>query len=117
VILAVPIADSAEEGDERKQAFFESRIRPVLVDKCLGCHSVEADSRGKLKGGLYLDTREGLLTGGDSGPAIVAGKPAESLLVEAMLSLVLESMIRFSHGFMISPARRPNPAPPREVPS
>lgn len=62
-------------------AFFETNIRPVLVDKCYQCHSAEAD---KIKGGLVLDTRDGIRRGGDNGPAVVPGKPTESLLLEAI---------------------------------
>ena len=54
--------------------FFEKRIRPVLADLCYKCHSVGAD---KVKGGLLLDTRAGLLKGGDTGPAIVPGNVAD----------------------------------------
>ena len=61
--------------------FFESRIRPVLVRECFGCHS---DRTGRIRGGLRLDTRRQILTGGDSGPAIVPGSPDESLLYLAM---------------------------------
>ncbi len=61
--------------------FFESRIRPTLVEHCYPCHSAEA---GKSKGGLTLDTRSGALRGGDSGPAITPGQPANSLLVTAI---------------------------------
>ncbi|NNC86886.1 MAG: DUF1549 domain-containing protein [Akkermansiaceae bacterium] len=61
-------------------AYFEKRVRPVLVEHCYECHSAE----GKTKGGLRLDTREATLRGGDSGPAIVPGKPGESLLVAAI---------------------------------
>jgi hypothetical protein len=60
---------------------FENRIRPVLVDRCLECHSVKAE---KLRGGLLLDSREGWQKGGASGPAIIPGKPAESLLVQVL---------------------------------
>src|SRR5205085_791340 len=56
-------------------AFFESQVRPVLVEHCYACHSQE---RGKAKGGLQLDTRARLLKGGDRGPAVVAGKPDDS---------------------------------------
>ena len=63
--------------------FFESRIRPVLAQECYECHN----SRGKAKSGLILDHREALLAGGDSGPAIVAGKAHESLLIDAMKHL------------------------------
>jgi cytochrome c553 len=65
-------------------AFFESKIRPVLVEQCYSCHSADAKAKKKLKARLYLDTREGTLAGGDSGPALVAGKPAESILLKAL---------------------------------
>jgi hypothetical protein len=58
---------------------FEKAVRPVLVEKCLSCHSKE-----KAKGGLRLNSREDLLKGGDSGPAAVPNKPKESLLLEAV---------------------------------
>ncbi len=64
--------------------FFEKKIRPVLVAQCYECHSAEAATRGKLKGSLAVDSRAGLLKGGDTGPAIVAGKPGESLLLKAL---------------------------------
>ncbi len=63
------------------EAFFESKIRPVLAEKCYGCHSVES---GKSKGGLLLDTRAGIQTGGDTGPAIVPGDLEKSLLIQAI---------------------------------
>jgi hypothetical protein len=62
-------------------AFFEAKIRPILVEKCYACHSQEAK---KLKGALRVDSRNGLLKGGDSGLAIVPRKPQESLLLEAL---------------------------------
>lgn len=62
-------------------AFFESRIRPVLVEHCYECHS---QSAGKAKGGLQLDSREALLAGGDSGPALTPGQPDASLLLSAI---------------------------------
>ncbi len=61
--------------------FFEKNVRPVLVDNCYKCHSAESE---KVKGGLLLDTQAGLLKGGDSGPAIVAGDPEKSLLIKAV---------------------------------
>jgi cytochrome c553 len=61
--------------------FFEARIRPVLSERCYKCHSRLAD---KIKGGLMLDTREGMLHGGDTGPAIEPGKPEDSLIVDAI---------------------------------
>jgi hypothetical protein len=61
--------------------FFEKKIRPVLVTRCYSCHSADAKA---LKGGLRLDTREGVRAGGDSGPAVVPGEPNESILIQAL---------------------------------
>ena len=62
-------------------AFFESKIRPVLLDRCYECHSSGAK---KLRGGLRLDTRGGIRAGGNSGPAVVPGNLEESLLFQAI---------------------------------
>lgn len=63
-------------------AFFEQKIRPVLVEQCYACHSAEAK---KLKGNLYLDSRAGWQKGGDSGePAIQPGNPEASLLIRTL---------------------------------
>jgi cytochrome c553 len=62
-------------------AFFEQKIRPVLIQHCYACHSAEAK---KARGGLQVDSRAALLQGGDSGPAIVPGKPLASLLLKAL---------------------------------
>ena len=70
-------AATPEEG----LAFFEKRIRPLLQEHCYECHSVEDK---KVKGGLRLDSREGWTKGGESGPAIVPGKPDESLLIRGV---------------------------------
>lgn len=61
--------------------FFESRIRPVLDEHCYSCHSSDA---AIVQGGLLLDSREALHTGGDSGPAVVPGNVSESLLISAI---------------------------------
>src|SRR5262245_12360994 len=61
--------------------FFEKKVRPVLVEQCYSCHSGQAKSP---RGGLRLDSRAAVLKGGDTGPAVVPGKPAESLLVKAV---------------------------------
>jgi Protein of unknown function (DUF1549)/Planctomycete cytochrome C len=62
--------------------FFEKNIRPVLAEKCYKCHSASSE---KLKGGLLLDTREGMLKGGESGKrAIVPGDAEASFLIEAI---------------------------------
>ncbi len=78
---------SASEPDAQaseRLRFFEARIRPVLVERCEACHSQQAKEKGKLKAGLFVDSKQGLLEGGDSGPALVPGKPSESLLLRAM---------------------------------
>ena len=62
-------------------AFFEAKIRPVLVERCYQCHSAGSE---KVKGGLRVDHREGMVKGGDGGPSVVPGKPEESPLIEAI---------------------------------
>jgi hypothetical protein len=75
-------ATRAEEKlDPKGLEFFESKVRPVLVEHCYKCHSHESE---KLKGNLYLDTREDVLKGGDTGPALVPGDPEKSLLIKAI---------------------------------
>jgi hypothetical protein len=71
-------ADANSRFDER-EAFFESRIRPVLATTCVKCHAGT-----KTENGLSVDRRESLLKGGDSGPAIVPGDPEKSLLIRAL---------------------------------
>jgi hypothetical protein len=62
--------------------FFEKKIRPVLESSCYMCHSTKSR---RLQGGLLLDSREGMLKGGDSGQAaIVPGDPDRSLLIKAI---------------------------------
>ena len=61
--------------------FFENRIRPVLAQHCYNCHSQRANT---LQGGLFVDSLDGLLKGGDSGPALISGKADESLLISAL---------------------------------
>ena len=75
VALAAIAAGVAPADD----ALFESSIRPVLVDTCFRCHGGE-----RVSGGLRVDSRAALVGGGDSGPAIVPGDPAKSLLVQAI---------------------------------
>ena len=70
-------AGDAPDGIE----FFEKSIRPVLAERCAECHG---DRVEKPKGSLVLGTREGMLKGGDSGPAIVPGDPDSSLLIRAI---------------------------------
>ena len=68
-------------------AFFESKIRPVLIEHCYSCHSQDAQKKNKLKAGLFLDSRAGLLRGGENGPAVVPGMPEKSLLIRSLRHL------------------------------
>ena len=61
--------------------YFEKKIRPLLFKRCYKCHTAVSKL---LRGGLRLDNRNALLRGGDSGPAVVPGKPGQSLLIEAV---------------------------------
>jgi Protein of unknown function (DUF1553)/Protein of unknown function (DUF1549)/Planctomycete cytochrome C len=85
-LLAPVITIGAEDKDQDRAGidFFETKIRPVLAEKCYGCHSVEAEGRKKLKGALYLDSKEGVLKGGDTGAALVPGEPDKSLMIKAI---------------------------------
>ncbi|MEZ5325321.1 MAG: PSD1 and planctomycete cytochrome C domain-containing protein [Verrucomicrobiales bacterium] len=78
-LLIVPGLDAQPSSPEIE--FFESKVRPVLVEHCYECHSVGAD---KVKGNLLLDSAQGWKTGGDSGPALVSGQPDDSLLIKAI---------------------------------
>ena len=92
ITLAVLLAlggtpGAAADPDPAAVAFFEKQVRPLLAESCHGCHSAKA---GKTRGGLALDSREAILKGGDSGPAVVPGKPAQSLLVDAVRATAAE---------------------------
>ena len=81
---AILAGDAAAQTGDTDVAFFEKSIRPVLVKHCYECHSAEAASKGKLKAALALDTKQGMLTGGESGPAVVPGDVKKSLLMAAL---------------------------------
>ncbi len=78
VSYAVEEGAVAAESDER-EVWFETRVRPVLIAKCVKCHGAEKQS-----GSLRLDSHAAILSGGDQGAGIVPGKPDESLLVQAI---------------------------------
>jgi hypothetical protein len=82
-LLLVLFADPATRADPPSDAdvrFFETKVRPVLVAKCYGCHGQQ-----KQKSGLRLDTADGLRRGGATGePLVVAGKPGDGLLLRAV---------------------------------
>ena len=71
----VTLSAQEQEFSEADINFFESKVRPLLVEHCYACHSSKSK---ELKGGLRLDSRVLLMKGGDTGPSIVPGKPKES---------------------------------------
>jgi hypothetical protein len=81
LVLLLPAGVHGAEPPRAQVEYFEKKIRPVLVTHCYKCHSAQA---AKVKGGLLLDTRDGLLKGGASGPAIIPGDPTASLLLKAL---------------------------------
>ncbi len=81
LLLAWPLPAAGAEPSRAQIDFFEQKIRPVLVEHCYRCHSAQAD---KVRGGLLLDTRAGLLRGSEGQAVLVPGDPAGSLLLKAL---------------------------------
>src|SRR5207237_3594369 len=82
LILAVTVQPSrgyAADNASSANDFFETEIRPLLAERCHKCHG-----ENKPKSGLRLSSRAAVLHGGDTGPAVVPGKPDESLLIQAV---------------------------------
>jgi hypothetical protein len=79
--IAVARRSLAEElkPDPAEVEFFEEQVRPLLVENCFQCHSEK-----KQKGNLRLDSRHNMMSGGDSGPAIIPGQPDDSRLIQAI---------------------------------
>jgi hypothetical protein len=71
-------------ADAKAVEFFETKIRPVLVEQCYKCHSEAAEKEKKLRGGLKLDTKDGVLKGGDTGAAMVPGKRDAGTLLKSL---------------------------------
>lgn len=76
---SIHAASTADDVQRAQMAFFEKEVRPVLVNRCYECHGEK-----KQKGSLRLDNIGFIKAGGDSGPALVAGDPDKSLLIEAV---------------------------------
>src|SRR6267154_1922781 len=68
----------AQSAPAASADFFENKIRPVLANNCYSCHT------GSQLGGLRLDSRDAMLKGGKSGPALVPGEPEKSLMIRAV---------------------------------
>jgi len=79
-VFVFALSAGVEAASSEDMAFFEKEVRPLLISRCYECHSAEK----KIKGGLALDTRAAILTGGDSGPGLVAGDLAKSKIIEAL---------------------------------
>lgn len=77
----VSAEDQAPKFSREHLDYFEKKIRPVLIEHCYKCHSAEAKD---VEGGLLLDSRAGVIRGGDSGPAVVPGDANASLLIQAV---------------------------------
>ena len=75
----------AESTARQELQFFEQHVRPLLATHCFECHGSK-----KQFSELRVDSRDGLLRGGENGPALVPGKPEESLLIEAVRRESLE---------------------------
>ena len=84
LLTGLTAADVRADVDARRAAFFEAKIRPVLIEHCAECHSADSNDGDGPDGGLRLDSREGWVTGGDSGAAVVPGDVDGSLLIEAV---------------------------------
>lgn len=79
ILALTSLTVSLRADDVEALKFFENKVRPLLSAECYDCHGPK-----KTKGGLRLDHSEYILKGGETGPALVPGKPEESLLVEAI---------------------------------
>src|SRR5215210_8664566 len=80
-LATLAAAPAVEQPTPEQAQFFETKIRPVLMDRCYQCHSSQGE---KIRGGLVLETRAGVMKGGESGPVIVPGDPEASLLIKAI---------------------------------
>jgi hypothetical protein len=105
--MVLSLLSSRLQADEAED-HFESKVRPVLVANCYACHTKAR------KGGLRLDSREAILKGGKSGPAIEVGNPKNSLLIQAVSRTPVETIAspmfmagsskRFSSKLRVGPA-------------
>jgi hypothetical protein len=95
-LLLVLTATVGQTPRPDAETFFELKVRPLLTDTCLRCHGGE-----QVRGGLHLTSRDALLRGGDSGPAVVPGDPDRSLLIQA---------VRYTHDTIRMPPQKRLPA-------
>ena len=98
MLCTVGLAAQTPTANQTK--FFEEKIRPLLIRNCYECHGEQ-----KQKSNLRVDSLSHLLKGGDSGAAVIPGKPEESLLMAAVQRMVSQPMARLSTAMN---ARPPN---------
>ena len=79
VFTPVGTAAAAQDSPAAEAEFFEAKIRPLLVQRCVKCHGSE-----KVSGELRIDSRQAILQGGDRGPAMIPGDAGESLIIQAV---------------------------------
>jgi hypothetical protein len=79
-IFALAVLCRVALGADGANRHFTESVKPLLDSRCISCHGGD-----KVKGGLRMDSREALLKGGDSGPAILPGKPSDSLVIQAVV--------------------------------
>ena len=84
ILWTATLSVMAAEVDAKGIEYFEQEIRPLFAEHCWKCHSATAKTANKLKGDLMLDTPGGIRRGGEGGPLVVPGKPAESSLISAL---------------------------------
>jgi mono/diheme cytochrome c family protein len=90
LVLPLLLAGQTPDVNSEKKEFFENRIRPVLAQQCFACHT------SSMMGGLRIDSRDGILTGGHSGPAIVPGDPEKSTIIARVRAS--DSAVRMPQG-------------------
>ena len=95
MMMSGGMAGAESEFSREQLDFFESRIRPLLISACSGCHS---DNGSRIRAGFEIDTRDAMIRGGDSGAGIVPGDPDASLLIQA---------VRYDDPFLQMPPRGP----------
>ena len=80
LFVQVTAAASASAADAGSAEFYNESVLPILEARCFECHGPDS----KLKGGLFLGNRDGILTGGESGPAVDPDAPEDSLFLDAI---------------------------------
>ncbi len=81
ILILTVITSLRSEPTAEQVAFFENQVRPILANNCYSCHSLEKE---KSKGGLTLDTHDGIVKGGETGPILIPGDPDHGTIITAI---------------------------------